>query len=186
MSIFILILHVSILIILTYTSTHTAKMTTFSPVTWSCIFLKISIISVLCVFFLHVCIWTMCIQCPQKSGKNIGSPVSGVTEGCELWCGHWDLNLGLLQGQHAISPSPVELKTLNLILIFIDYLFFGQGFPSLVSYIYYVEYIEYFSQYWWLVNVPCCLNTWKTIQLSVRSPNPSAPKNSFVSIHLPD
>lgn len=78
----------------------------------------------------------------------------------------------------AISPSPVELNPLNLILIFIDYPFFGHGFPNLASYIYYVEYIEYFSQYWWLINVPYCLNTWKTIQLSVRSPNPNTPKNS--------
>lgn len=41
--------------------------------------------------------------CPEE---GIGSPGSGVTDGCELRCGCWESNLDLLEKQkHSSSPQ---------------------------------------------------------------------------------
>lgn len=42
-------------------------------------------------------VYVMCVQYLQRPGKDIRSPVAGVTEGCELQCGCWEPNLGPLE-----------------------------------------------------------------------------------------
>jgi hypothetical protein len=45
-----------------------------------------------CVFCLHVCLCTMCMQGLWRPEKGAGSCGTGVTDGCELPYGCWELN----------------------------------------------------------------------------------------------
>lgn len=38
------------------------------------------------LFCLLVCLYTMCIHCPQRPKEDIGSPGTGVTGGYEMVC----------------------------------------------------------------------------------------------------
>lgn len=51
---------------------------------------------------LHVCLCTICMQCPWTSEDGVRSPGTGFTGGCELSCGCWDPNLGPLQEQQVV------------------------------------------------------------------------------------
>lgn len=42
--------------------------------------------------------------------EAIGSPESGVTEGCELPCGCWELNLGCLEEQQVLFTTVPSLQ----------------------------------------------------------------------------
>lgn len=44
---------------------------------------------------------------PEEARKGCWSPVSGVTDGCELLYGCWELNPGLLEEQ----PVPITTET---------------------------------------------------------------------------
>lgn len=48
---------------------------------------------------LPACLCPICMQCLQRPKKGMGSSGTGVKVGCELPCGCWGLNLGLLEGQ---------------------------------------------------------------------------------------
>ena len=41
----------------------------------------------------------MCVQYPQRPVEGIGSPGTGVIDGCEPLCGFWELNPDPLQEQ---------------------------------------------------------------------------------------
>lgn len=45
---------------------------------------------------MHVCVLCACLVC-VVAREDVSSPGSGVTDDCELWCGCWKLNLGLLE-----------------------------------------------------------------------------------------
>lgn len=47
------------------------------------------------MFCLHIYLCTPGVQYLQKPEKGVGTPGSGVTDGCELPCRSWELNLGL-------------------------------------------------------------------------------------------
>ena len=51
----------------------------------------------MCMGTLYVCLCTMGMQYPQKPEEGIRFPGTGITEGCELLCGCWGLNLGSLE-----------------------------------------------------------------------------------------
>ena len=53
--------------------------------------------------FVSVC--TTFTKCPQRPEEGVRSPGTGITEGCELPRGYWELNLGPLEEQ------PVYLTT---------------------------------------------------------------------------
>lgn len=49
----------------------------------------------------------MCVQLPRRSGKDIKSPETEVTDGCEPPCGFWEQNSDLLEElQVFLSPEP--------------------------------------------------------------------------------
>lgn len=52
-------------------------------------------IFVFCLYWLH----TICMQCLPRPEDNIRSPVTIVTESCELSCGCWESRLGPLTEQ---------------------------------------------------------------------------------------
>lgn len=60
------------------------------------IYFTLTCISVLlaCMSVHHIHAW-----CLLRSKEGIGSPGSEITDGCELLCGYWDLNLDSLQEQ---------------------------------------------------------------------------------------
>jgi hypothetical protein len=58
------------------------------------------------LFKLNLCVWVFCLDmcvyhlqswCPQKPEEGIRFPGFGVTDGCELLCGFWELNLGAVE-----------------------------------------------------------------------------------------
>ena len=51
-------------------------------------------------------------QVPGKSGKDSGSPASGVTDGCELPCGCWESNPGPLEEQPVLLTTEPALQPL--------------------------------------------------------------------------
>ena len=61
-------------------------------------------------FILHGCfvstyVCNTCTQCPWKPGRSVGSPRTGVTDGCEPPCGCWESYLG------PVEEQPVSLVT---------------------------------------------------------------------------
>ena len=59
-----------------------------------------------------------CMQSPWKSREGDGSLGTGDRDGCELLCGCWELNLGLLQEQQCFQlmshlSSPGAFSFLN-------------------------------------------------------------------------
>lgn len=54
------------------------------------------------VFCLHMCMHTTCVQYLRNPEEGIGSPSTGITDGCELPCKFWEPNLGSLS--HSSSP----------------------------------------------------------------------------------
>lgn len=51
------------------------------------------------------CVWTVIVGGGSEEGA--GSPRTGVTDDCELWCGGWELNLGP-------KPEQAVLLTIEL------------------------------------------------------------------------
>jgi hypothetical protein len=73
--------------------------------------------------FFVLCVWVSCLHCVSvykacawwlwRPEESTGSPRTGVTDGCELPCGCWGLNLGpsqeqwmLLTMSHFLRPPP--------------------------------------------------------------------------------
>lgn len=55
------------------------------------------------VFFLHVCLCTLCMNGLQRLEENIGATGTGVTDRCEPPCAFWELN-----------PAPLEKEPVLL------------------------------------------------------------------------
>lgn len=75
----------------------------------------------MCVYVSN-CIYmqTKYLQKPTEIRKGIGSHETGVTEGCELHCGFWELNLGPLTEKEVqlLTVEPIKgflLKTKTFI-----------------------------------------------------------------------
>lgn len=68
------------------------------------------------VFAWLYCVCTICVPGIQGSQKEtLDFPMTRVTDSCELYCGRWELNLGLLQ-EHLV-PLITELS-LRPLLVF--------------------------------------------------------------------
>jgi hypothetical protein len=52
-----------------------------------------------CISVHHMCAW-----CLRRSGEDMISSVTGVTNDCELPCGCWELSLNSLQEQPVLYP----------------------------------------------------------------------------------
>jgi hypothetical protein len=48
------------------------------------------------------------MQCPSAPEEGVRPPGTGVREDCELLCGCWELNLGLLEEQPVHLPAELE------------------------------------------------------------------------------
>ena len=57
-----------------------------------------------CVSVYHMHAW-----CSWRPEEDIRSPVSGVMDGCDLPCRHWELNLGFLQEQGVLLTVEASL-----------------------------------------------------------------------------
>lgn len=51
-----------------------------------------------CVYGHYICVWSL-----QRSQEGIGGPGTRVTNGCEIPCGCWKLDLGPSQEQQVLS-----------------------------------------------------------------------------------
>jgi hypothetical protein len=49
-----------------------------------CYILEIIYFYFMCMHILLECMFNVCVQCPQKPGKDIRSPRTGVIDSCEL------------------------------------------------------------------------------------------------------
>ena len=78
------------------------------------------------LFIFILCIWvfscmdisTMCMQCPQRQEEGIGSPGTGVGDGCRLPCDCWELNPGPLARAAALNCQSIALDSVCLIFVF--------------------------------------------------------------------
>lgn len=52
-------------------------------------------------------------MCVQGSEEGTGSSRTGVTDGCELSCGFWELIPGPLQEQESFATTELSLVPLN-------------------------------------------------------------------------
>lgn len=43
--------------------------------------------------------------CPQRPEEGVGYPGIGITEDCDLPCGCWESDLGLLEMQHLLNHA---------------------------------------------------------------------------------
>ena len=83
----------------------------------------------------HVCMYTVYAWYPQRPEEDIGSPGTGVTDGCEPPCGSWKLNLGPLDSTAiacncwAISPAP-----LTTCIIWVEY-YPKEHMPTMISFL---------------------------------------------------
>jgi hypothetical protein len=66
-------------------------------------------------YFIYMAVLPVCVSAPctclvsMEASRVVGSTGTGVTDGCELPCGCWELNLGPLQeqpGYLAANPPP--------------------------------------------------------------------------------
>lgn len=58
-----------------------------------------------CTSVLPVCTCVYHLNAPGESGVGMIPPGTGVTEGCDMPCGCWNTNLGLLQKQHELPNT---------------------------------------------------------------------------------
>lgn len=67
----------------------------------------------MCMSFAFIYVYHMCVWCPQRLEERVGYPEIGVTVGCDVPCGHWELKLGPLQEQvlSVVEPSPAQAST---------------------------------------------------------------------------
>lgn len=66
------------------------------------------------VFCLQVCLCTTCTSDVHTGQKRVSDPSRpGVTEGCELPCGCWELNPGPLQEQPVLLATEPSLQPLS-------------------------------------------------------------------------
>lgn len=59
-------------------------------------------------FFLHICMCAHVSMCPWTSEEGVGSPGTGVTDGCEPPCICRELNGGPLQQQLSHLTRPAD------------------------------------------------------------------------------
>lgn len=60
---------------------------------------------------LSACMYMHCVHvwCLLKSEEGVGSLEIGITDGCELLCGCWELNLGSLECKPMLLTSEPSL-----------------------------------------------------------------------------
>jgi hypothetical protein len=54
----------------------------------------------------YMFVYWLYVQCPWKPEEGITSSGTGVTDGCEMLCGYWEPNLGLLGNRVPLTPEP--------------------------------------------------------------------------------
>ena len=69
-------------------------------------FLKILCVWMFCLY-VHICVLCTCLV-PQTSEEDVRYPGTGVMDGCELPCGCWEQNLGLLEKHKYSEPCLLE------------------------------------------------------------------------------
>jgi hypothetical protein len=73
--------------------------------------------------YVCVCVTCMCTWRPRRSDEGIGSPGTGVTNGCEPSCGCRELNQGPLQEQEVLLITSLNhalnhlSRSLDVVLI---------------------------------------------------------------------
>lgn len=55
------------------------------------------------------CTLVLCVHAHSEEGVEF--PRIGVTDGCELWCRHWELNLGPMKEQQVLLTAKPSVKT---------------------------------------------------------------------------
>jgi hypothetical protein len=68
-----------------------------------------------CMSMHHVCVVFM------RPEESVGSPGTGGIDSCELPCGCWELNLGLLEVQPALLINTNTLKEIHNYLFMMCY-----------------------------------------------------------------
>ena len=63
----------------------------------------------------------MYVQCLQRPEEGLISPETRVTDGCELLCGCWELNLGLLEEQSVLFITESPLSSTFIIFDMVAY-----------------------------------------------------------------
>ena len=72
-------------------------------------------------------------------GEAVGSPGTGVTDRCELPCGCWELNPGLLEEQPVLLTTKLSLQLPKYITTFVCLFFetrvslYSLGYPGTLS-----------------------------------------------------
>lgn len=81
------------------------------------------------MFFLHVYMYTTCMQCPQKPEEGVRSPGTGVRDTCESLCRYWKMNPGSLQ-EH---PKLLTQKNSSAALAYYIFNFIQNGTILFIS-----------------------------------------------------
>lgn len=64
------------------------------------------------MFCLHTCTCTTCVP--------VGAPGTGVMDGCEPTCGHWESNLGPGRATSVLNTEPaISLATVSTVSFFL-------------------------------------------------------------------
>lgn len=62
-----------------------------------------------CIVYMHVCVWTIYVQCPQTTEVGISPHGAVITDVCEPPCRCWELNLGSLgRVTREINPGVLQ------------------------------------------------------------------------------
>lgn len=60
-----------------------------------------------------VCVYTTCVQCPQRPVEGVGSPGLGISDSCESLYSFWELNSNPLTEKQMLLTSEPSLQLLN-------------------------------------------------------------------------
>jgi hypothetical protein len=63
--------------------------------------------------YIFINVSPVCAWCPEMPEEGFGCPGTGITDGCELSCGCWELNLGHLYPLSHLSRPPPYLEVLH-------------------------------------------------------------------------
>lgn len=64
---------------------------------------------------LHLCLFAMCMQCPQRPEESIRFPVTGVTD-CHLGAGNLGEQPAILTAEPSLQADSICFRFINYIL----------------------------------------------------------------------